>query len=210
MYINAWPPRRIRTAFALGALLVASAHAALGKDEGVIQENSDQLEVPQDEFDMQHMLRQLLQRNPGKVTEQKIAFSIRPMEGPASGGTQVTISFPQEFPKGQTDFRCAFGDKVVPVQSFFASPEEKSEPSLLCQSPAGQARSSATVRVTLDGTKFHTGPHFYYHDPISSHVSGGPRVMLSERMGGKSALGQIGKLMTEDAIYERVARGREL
>jgi hypothetical protein len=34
--------------------------------------------------------------------------------------------------------------------------------------------------------------------------------MLSETMGGESALGQIGNLMTEDAIYERVARGREL
>jgi hypothetical protein len=33
------------------------------------------------------------------------------------------------------------------------------------QTPAGPMRSSVTVKLSLDGTKFSAGPRYYYHEP---------------------------------------------
>mmetsp|Transcript_26559 Transcript_26559/g.36682 ORF Transcript_26559/g.36682 Transcript_26559/m.36682 type:complete len:152 (+) Transcript_26559:110-565(+) len=113
----------------------------------------------------------------GKVST-RLLFTIEPSEGPASGGTQVTITFSHDLPNGPQNFHCAFGEKVVSAQSFFVSPEAAGMPALLCQTPAAQARSTVTVRVSLDGIKYSSGPRFYFHDPIGS-VFGGSRALLS-------------------------------
>eukprot|EP00241_Pyramimonas_parkeae_P011650 CAMPEP_0114234486 /NCGR_PEP_ID=MMETSP0058-20121206/5735_1 /TAXON_ID=36894 /ORGANISM="Pyramimonas parkeae, CCMP726" /LENGTH=190 /DNA_ID=CAMNT_0001346169 /DNA_START=178 /DNA_END=750 /DNA_ORIENTATION=+ len=128
---------------------------------------------------------------------QRVLFTVDPHEGPASGGTQVTMSISSEMPKGAAKFHCAFGEKVVPAQSYFASPEAISEPSVLCVTPAGQARSSVTVRLTVDGSKYWPGPRFFYHDPVST-VTSGPRTLLGdgEAMDPKgNSIGNIGTLL---------------
>lgn len=130
---------------------------------------------------------------------QRLVFQIEPKEGPASGGTQVTITVNTQVPDGPKNIHCAFGEKVVPAQSFFASPDEVPEPSVLCQTPAGRARSTVTMRLTLDGQKYWPGPKFYYHDPVSSSTAtrqllGG----LGDALNSTEAeRGQIGTVLDE-------------
>ncbi|KAK3234897.1 hypothetical protein CYMTET_54873 [Cymbomonas tetramitiformis] len=96
----------------------------------------------------------------------KITFTIEPREGPASGGTQVTLTVNSEIPVDHFDFFCAFGDKVTPAQSYFALPDSKhNAPAVLCTTTAGQPRSSVVMRLSLDGVKYWNGPRYYYHDP---------------------------------------------
>mmetsp|Transcript_35527 Transcript_35527/g.77576 ORF Transcript_35527/g.77576 Transcript_35527/m.77576 type:complete len:222 (-) Transcript_35527:162-827(-) len=215
-----WSPHLLSILVLSFTLVVASSGTAQ-REVGVNTEGIFDHTGAQDEYTTDRTTRHLLAssvsrvsstRDDDSVKASKVTFSIKPMEGPASGGTQVTISFTRELPKGRTAFRCAFGDKVVPAQSFFASPEEKAEPSLLCQTPAGQPRAATTVRVSFDGgSKFHMGPHFYYHDPIGT-ISAGPRTMLSDTSEGDlheisrvTTSNHVGSLMTEESFQARVA-----
>mmetsp|Transcript_12028 Transcript_12028/g.38075 ORF Transcript_12028/g.38075 Transcript_12028/m.38075 type:complete len:159 (-) Transcript_12028:71-547(-) len=97
----------------------------------------------------------------------RYSFSIEPREGPSNGGTQVTLTVNSgDIPKGHSVFFCQFGDKVVPSQSFFSKPGDgPTTPAILCQTPAGPMRSSVTVKLSLEGTKFSAGPRYYYHEP---------------------------------------------
>eukprot|EP00873_Tetraselmis_striata_P000094 jgi/Tetstr1/420358/TSEL_011478.t1 len=95
-------------------------------------------------------------------------LSMSPNSGSPMGGTQVTVTLSEEVDIGGLEpyvVRCQFGDKVVPAQSIFAAPESQGtmpELRVLCLAPAGAAKSSVQVRVTLDGHTFLNGPNFAY------------------------------------------------
>ena len=72
----------------------------------------------------------------------KVGFNIQPKEGPASGGTLVTLQMnAADVPMTHPKWWCSFGEKRVPAQSFFMIPSEqhggKGSPALLCVAPAG-------------------------------------------------------------------------
>eukprot|EP00951_Prasinocladus_malaysianus_P025596 scaffold224837_cov32-Prasinocladus_malaysianus.AAC.1 len=59
--------------------------------------------------------------------------------------------------------RCAFGDKMVPANSYFQDPDSITPTvAVLCEAPAGPAKNSVVMRLALDGRKYYIGPQFTY------------------------------------------------
>ena len=82
----------------------------------------------------------------------KVGFNIQPKEGPASGGTLVTLHMnAADVPMSHAKWWCSFGDKKVPAQSFFMIPSEqhggKGSPALLCVAPAGPIRGGEATHT---------------------------------------------------------------
>lgn len=82
----------------------------------------------------------------------KVGFNIQPKEGPASGGTLVTLHMnAADVPLSHAEWWCSFGDKSVPAQSYFMIPSEqhggKGSPALLCVAPAGPVRGEAFLCI---------------------------------------------------------------
>lgn len=83
-----------------------------------------------------------------KESRFKVGFNVQPKEGPASGGTLVTLHMnAADVPMNHAKWWCSFGDKRVPAQSYFMIPSEqhggKGSPALLCVAPAGPIRGEA-------------------------------------------------------------------
>lgn len=103
----------------------------------------------------------------------KVGFTVEPREGPASGGTLVTLHMAAaDVPTGHAKWWCSFGDKRVAAQSFFMVPSEqhggRGNPALLCVAPAGPVRGrdgvgAALVTILKSGVFI-----FNFFSPLSS------------------------------------------
>ena len=110
----------------------------------------------------------------------EFSFAIEPRQGPSTGGTLVTFAISGSMPPGKdasgdANFFCQFGERAVPVQSFFLAPRSdpgEGQPAVVCAAPAGPMRTSVTTRLSLDGRRFTSGPRFYYHDASSAPAAG--------------------------------------
>lgn len=117
------------------------------------------------------------------IGAKKVGFTVTPKEGPASGGTMVTLHMnPSDVPLTHAKWWCAFGDKKVPAQSFFMIPSEthgeRGNPALLCVAPAGPVRGTVPVKISLDGKRFYAGGRFYYNDKGLYYKGGGAEKTL--------------------------------
>ena len=97
----------------------------------------------------------------------KVGFNIQPKEGPASGGTLVTLQMnAADVPMTHAKWWCSFGEKRVPAQSFFMIPSEqhggKGSPALLCVAPAGPIRGEASKTFCV---KYRSTCLFSKHKP---------------------------------------------
>ena len=102
----------------------------------------------------------------GGALAPKLVFMIEPKEGPALGGTQVTVTIAStgNIPKNHQDWFCQFGQKVVPAVSYFKRPgaEDPEYGAILCLAPAGTPHNSVSVKISLDGLHFVSGPRYFY------------------------------------------------